>query len=700
MTPTHTALAEGELAEQRQRPTPATAPRDHRIASVLAIQQSAGNQAVARSMAARTGASDVPRAAAPLPGGTSTKPLPTMRSAPTPTAAGPDPSSIPVPSAVARSAPALGGLMQLVGAAQRAADATRPEPARDAIPAAAAQAVAALGGGEPVPAEARAPFEQAYGYALDPVRLHRGPVAARAAASLGAHAVALGDHILLGTGADVSSHAGRMILGHELAHVVQARRHPMAGIGRVSRASDASEVEATSAALRALRGESTDLVESASDDPQLLAWWVLALIGLGIGAVVAGTAAATGHGVDENRAAHTHANRGTGQDVLAWIPIAGSVQDIWEAESNLQLAFGIGFLAFDCATLGGTGMLVRGLARVPGAALRVLAAGGERAAAESAAHGVLRVAGEEVTEQALQQATHQLAERGGAVSAATATEEISRALARDGAMVFATEGAHAVMYANRAGQIVKVHGGPLIVRVTSELGENAAEVATRAVSGAESREGAMTAYVVLEGGAPLTLQALERMPTGVAGIAEAAGRNIVGSPTSCGILQGAALEASGLSAEAAARLIPSGGGSGRYFPVTLVDHWIASGEGRLIEGGAAQLVYGAAGTVPQAAFALTLGVGGRSAVPVVARRTAMAAAAPDPAIAATFERASVSIVDRWGRTPDAAAIAEIRAALPGLIPGWMLLTPETRAALANPLQRGGMSAETAASIAQ
>lgn len=448
-------------------------------------------------------------------------------------------------------------------------------------------------GGEPVPAEARAPFEQAYGYALDPVRLHRGPVAARAAASLGAHAVALGDHILLGTGADVSSHAGRMILGHELAHVVQARRHPMAGIGRVSRASDASEVEATSAALRALRGESTDLVESASDDPQLLAWWVLALIGLGIGAVVAGTAAATGHGVDENRAAHTHANRGTGQDVLAWIPIAGSVQDIWEAESNLQLAFGIGFLAFDCATLGGTGMLVRGLARVPGAALRVLAAGGERAAAESAAHGVLRVAGEEVTEQALQQATHQLAERGGAVSAATATEEISRALARDGAMVFATEGAHAVMYANRAGQIVKVHGGPLIVRVTSELGENAAEVATRAVSGAESREGAMTAYVVLEGGAPLTLQALERMPTGVAGIAEAAGRNIVGSPTSCGILQGAALEASGLSAEAAARLIPSGGGSGRYFPVTLVDHWITSGEGRLIEGGAAQLLYGA-----------------------------------------------------------------------------------------------------------
>jgi hypothetical protein len=414
------------------------------------------------------------------------------------------------------------------------------------------------------------------------------------------------------------------VLGHELAHVVQSRLHPVSGVGRMSRPEDASEREATAAALAALAGRTAQLREGVSDDPQALAWWVLALIGLGVGAAVAGAAAATGHGVDENRENEVREQRGTVQDVLAWVPIAGSIQDIWQAESELQLALGVGFLAVDCVSLGGSRMMVRALMQMRGAKARVLEQAGETAGRRIATAG-----GEEVTEQAAGEAAREFAARGGTVAAGAAQAEIGQALARDGAMVFATEGGHAVLYANNAGQIFKVHGGPLMVRFRiADLGKDAAAVAERAVTGGTGLEGAVTAYATVAEGAPVTLAALERLPGGVLGLTEGVGRAIFGNPTSCGIPQGAGMEASGLTAEALSRLIPSGGASGRFLPITLVDHWLETGAGKLVEGGTAQLIYGATGTVTQATLAIGL-VMGRPVAAAGARNVAEGASAPE-----------------------------------------------------------------------
>jgi hypothetical protein len=58
------------------------------------------------------------------------------------------------------------------------------------------------------------------------VRIHAGGRAGESARRLGASAYAVGDHIVLGSGYDGRSPAGRRVLAHELAHVAQQRRDP------------------------------------------------------------------------------------------------------------------------------------------------------------------------------------------------------------------------------------------------------------------------------------------------------------------------------------------------------------------------------------------------------------------------------------------------------------------------------------------
>ncbi|MGK8491354.1 eCIS core domain-containing protein [Nocardia asiatica] len=112
-----------------------------------------------------------------------------------------------------------------------------------------------LGAGEVIPASIRAPFERSFGYDLSPVRLHRGPVAQRAARSVEAAAFTLGDHIVLGGDLDLAGPAGRHVLAHELAHTVQGRLGSgSGGSGRVSDPSWPAEREAESAASAAVAG--------------------------------------------------------------------------------------------------------------------------------------------------------------------------------------------------------------------------------------------------------------------------------------------------------------------------------------------------------------------------------------------------------------------------------------------------------------
>ncbi|MCW5807881.1 MAG: DUF4157 domain-containing protein [Deltaproteobacteria bacterium] len=110
-----------------------------------------------------------------------------------------------------------------------------------------------LSGGAPLPAEVRRQMEAAFGADFGTVRVRED---ARVGA-LGAEAVASGEHIEFAPGKmSFSTQAGRELLGHELAHVLQQRA------GRVARPTegningDASlEAEADRAGELAARGE-------------------------------------------------------------------------------------------------------------------------------------------------------------------------------------------------------------------------------------------------------------------------------------------------------------------------------------------------------------------------------------------------------------------------------------------------------------
>jgi hypothetical protein len=78
------------------------------------------------------------------------------------------------------------------------------------------------GPGKPLDAGARAFFEPRFGHDFGRVRVHDGEREAASATALQARAFAVGERIVFGRGEYApSSHAGRQLLAHELAHVVQ-----------------------------------------------------------------------------------------------------------------------------------------------------------------------------------------------------------------------------------------------------------------------------------------------------------------------------------------------------------------------------------------------------------------------------------------------------------------------------------------------
>lgn len=83
---------------------------------------------------------------------------------------------------------------------------------------------ATRGGGRALDPGLRHSMEARFGYDFSSVRLHDDAQAASAAAGVDATAFTVGEHIVFGSGRfDPSSPAGRHLIAHELAHVVQQR---------------------------------------------------------------------------------------------------------------------------------------------------------------------------------------------------------------------------------------------------------------------------------------------------------------------------------------------------------------------------------------------------------------------------------------------------------------------------------------------
>ncbi|MGP8102149.1 MAG: DUF4157 domain-containing protein [Candidatus Cybelea sp.] len=97
-------------------------------------------------------------------------------------------------------------------------------------------------------------FQSGFGHDLSSVRLHTGERAAASAASLSARAYTVGRHIVLGRSEYApGTAAGRHVLGHELAHVIQQSRGTAAASTNEMLALDASADYATNQLARGHR---------------------------------------------------------------------------------------------------------------------------------------------------------------------------------------------------------------------------------------------------------------------------------------------------------------------------------------------------------------------------------------------------------------------------------------------------------------
>ncbi|TYB39673.1 DUF4157 domain-containing protein [Micromonospora sp. AP08] len=108
--------------------------------------------------------------------------------------------------------------------ADRAADralATQPQSF-----ARSANASSSSGGGRPLTSAESAYFEPRFGYDFASVRIHADTAASRRADALGAAAFTQGSSITFSRPPDMNSTAGRRLMAHELAHVVQQSRTP------------------------------------------------------------------------------------------------------------------------------------------------------------------------------------------------------------------------------------------------------------------------------------------------------------------------------------------------------------------------------------------------------------------------------------------------------------------------------------------
>ncbi|MBW3614694.1 MAG: DUF4157 domain-containing protein [Actinobacteria bacterium] len=630
-------------------------------ASLLRLQRLAGNAAVA--------------ALCSPPGGSTTRPLP----------APPARKAAEVPSSVLAALPGLG--------AEILRSAANPDPPT-------APAFGGIGAGEPLAAEVRRPYELSFGYNLSHVRLHSGAPAQRVLSHANAAALSVGDHIFFGSTPCLQREADRRLLGHELAHTVQSRLGG-AALGRVSDPSWSSEREAEQAALAAHAGRAYRLTMGAGDDPHRIApWLILAGIGLAAGLITW----AVSDSPEENAARHQQGQPDRSSEVWALIPVYGSIQQIREAESYFQRVVGVGFLMLDMATLGTAGIAARALLKAPGALIRT-------AVTRRGAALAVREGGEIATETAARDAAATVTRQGGRVMAseAQASAEMLAALER-GSMVAIFEGGlnHAAIVArNGAGELVKLHGGPLRVLFAT----TGREMTPRAVSSVARR---VNAYAIVEAGE--TAVDLERATAAVQRGGPAAVRWLGGNPTSCGLVQGALLEASNLPAATLTRLVPQGGAAARMLPITIMDHMAGQGALRLVEGGVGRIV---GGTVLQGSL-LTVGAAAPPLASSVVRimvtstlephaasglpgtgghASESGSAAPTPERTEDSDDAAFRITSNYGRSPDGLTIERIRSELPSFYPGWFVMSDSARRSLVPSLVSAGMARSTAERIA-
>ncbi|BFO16345.1 hypothetical protein SHKM778_27330 [Streptomyces sp. KM77-8] len=121
--------------------------------------------------------------------------------------------------------------------------------------------------GRPLDPAVRAELEPRMGADFSGVRVHDDAAARASATEVGARAYTSGRHIVVGEGG-----ADKHTLAHELTHVIQQRRGPVAGTDdgsglRISDPADSFEQEAEANARRVLADQDHTPVQRIADGP-------------------------------------------------------------------------------------------------------------------------------------------------------------------------------------------------------------------------------------------------------------------------------------------------------------------------------------------------------------------------------------------------------------------------------------------------
>ncbi|OKI13300.1 DUF4157 domain-containing protein [Streptomyces sp. CB03911] len=186
-------------------------------------------QAVRTARQAHPGLSGAPaRQGADPRTGSPQAPAPVFTPGPSVTARQAHPTAAPAPARIGPAAAAAPAFVPTATAAT-----VRPAPVAPTAPSPAPGGVTGRPGtehadavvaqpGSPLPPALRTEMEAGFGRDLGQVRVHDGPAADQAAAALDARAFSLGPHLVFGSGQyRPDTPAGRGLLAHELAHVLQ-----------------------------------------------------------------------------------------------------------------------------------------------------------------------------------------------------------------------------------------------------------------------------------------------------------------------------------------------------------------------------------------------------------------------------------------------------------------------------------------------
>jgi hypothetical protein len=154
---------------------------------------------------------------------------------------------------------AVGRLAEAGALAPSCASPAKSEASEDAV-AVVEQTVNAPG--QPLAPEIRADMEARFGHDFGGVRIHNDGAAATSAAAISARAYTVGSHIAFASGQYApEAEAGRLLLAHELAHVIQQGR---GGPMPTSLSDGALEASADQAATAAVQGGGSVQVGGAS----------------------------------------------------------------------------------------------------------------------------------------------------------------------------------------------------------------------------------------------------------------------------------------------------------------------------------------------------------------------------------------------------------------------------------------------------